>query len=215
MPTCSRSSTRLTLPWPSSRGRLSARRSAPGWIPRSSHPLLLVGVLPLPWFAVEPPLWSLPLLLSPPSLPLALSPWPVIPLPPLRPRPRLVPRARHPRLLPHLVCRMQPPSRPSAVAESPPPLLLPPLTRGRRPNAPHLPFPPLGALHLVPAVLRGLRLTPPLPPPRVPAASMAGPRARSTSLGTPLPSRLSPTPLPPLPLPSTGRRRSTPGCWSR
>ena len=212
MPTFWRSSTRLTLPWPSSRGRPSAKRSAPGWIPRSSHPLLLVGVLPLPRFAVETPLWPLPLLSSPLSSPLAPSPWPVIPLPPLRPRPRLVPRARHPpRLLPRLVCRMQPPSRPSAVAELPPPLLLPPRTRGRRPNAPLLPFPPLRALRLVPAVLRGLRLTPPLPPPRVPAAPTAGPRARSTSLGIPLPFGLSPTPLPPLPLPFTGRRRSTPG----
>ena len=211
MPTCSRSSTCLTLPWPSSRGRHSARRSALGWIPRSSHPLLLVGVLPLPRFAVDPPLRSLPLPLPPLSLPSALSPWPVIPLPPLRPHPRLVPRAQHLWLLPRLVCRMRPPSRPSAVAESPSPLLLPPLPRGHHPNAPLPPFPPLSALRLVPAALRGLRLTPPLPPPRVPAAPTAGPRARSTSLGIPLPSGPSPTPLPPLPLPSTGRRRSTPG----
>ena len=198
MPTCSRSSTRLPLPWPSSRGRLSARRSAPRWIPHSSHPLLLVGVLPLVlrWFAVDPPLRSPPLLLSPLSLPLAPSPWPVTPLPPLCPRPHLVPRVRHPQLLLRLVCRMQPPSRPSAAAVWPPLLLLPPLPCGCCPNALPPPFPPLRAVRLVPAVPRGYCLPLPLPLPRVPVDRQAGPLAGSTSLG--IPPLSGPSPMPSL-----------------
>ena len=193
MPMCWRSSTRLSLPWPSSRGRLLARRSAPGWIPRSSHPLLLVGVLPLLQFAVEPPLRPLPLLRSPLSLPSAPLPWPVTPLPPLHPCPRLVPRVQHPWLLPRLMPRM------------PPALLLnPPLFRGHRPNALLPPSPPLSALCPVPMVCRGSRL----PVPCVPVTRRAGPLAGSTSLGTPPLSGSSPTLFPPLPPPL-----STPPCF--
>ena len=64
-------------------------------------------------------------------------------------------------------------------------------------------------------VLWGPRLVPPLFPPRVLATPMAGPRARSTSLEIPLLSGLSPTPLPPLPLPSSIRPLSTPGLRHR
>ena len=210
---CSRSSTRLTLPWSSSRGRLSARRSAPGWIPRSSRPLLLVGVLLPPWFAVEPPLRPPPLLLSRLSVPSALSLWPVTRLPPLRPRPRLVPRVRRPRrLFPCLLVWML--KLPWPISAFPPPHLNP-FSRRCRPNALLLPFPPLSALRLVPVVLRGLRLTPPLPPPCVPATPTAGPHARSTSLGIPLPFGLSPTPSPPLPHPLSIHWRSTPGSGCR
>ena len=198
MPMCWRSSTRLSLPWPSSRGRLLARRSAPGWIPRSSHPLLLVGVLPLLRFTVDPPLRPPPLLPSPLSTPLALLPWPVTPLPPLRPHPRLVPRVQLPWLLLRLAAWLLRPSwLVSALLLAPGPLPLGPLplplSRGHRPNALLPPFPPLSALGLVPVVFRGSRL----PIPCVPVARQAGPLAGSTSLGTPPLSGSFPMPFPP------------------
>ena len=90
-----------------------------------------------------------------------------------------------------------------------------PLSRGRRPNALLPPFPPLCALRLVPVVLWGLRLPPLLPFPHAPAAPTAGPCARSTSLGTPPLSGLSPTPFPLLTPPSSSRPRSTPGLRRR
>ena len=196
---CSRSSTRLSLPWPSSRGRLLARRSALGWIPHSSRPLLLVRALPSPRlrFAVNPPPRPLPLLLPPLSALLALSPWPVTPLPPLRPHPRPVPRVRHPRLLPCLVPRTPPLSWPPTPVVWP---LLPPFPRGRRPNALPPPFPSPSALRLMPVVPGVL----PLPVPRAPATRWAGPLAGSTSPGTPPLFGRTPTPfLLPTPLSNT------------
>ena len=197
---CLRSSTRLSQPWPSSRGRLSARRFALGWILHSSRPLLLVGVLLLlqPQFVVNPPPWSPPLLLPPLSLPLAPLPWPVTPLPPLRPRPCLVPRVWAPQLLPHLVSWMRSPSWPFTR----PVLPLPPIFSHRhRPNALLPPFPPHSALHLVPVVLQGSPFPlPPLPIPYAPVIHLAGLLASSTSPRTPLLFGCTPTPFL-LPLP--------------
>ena len=196
---CSRSSTCLPLPWLSSRGRLSARRSALGWILHSSHPLLLVGVLlSLHWFTVDPPL-----LLSPLSSPSAPLPWLVTPLPPLCPRPCLVPRVQLPWLLPCLMCWMRLPSWPITKPVWP----LPPTFFCRRcPNALPLPFPPLSTLHLMPMVLWGSRLPPPLPPiPCVPITHLAGLLAGSTLPGTPPPFGHTPTPSPPLLPPLSSR----------
>ena len=213
---CWRSSTHLSLPWPSSRGRLLVRRSAPGWILRSSHPLLLVGVLLLLRFAVEPPLWPPPLLLSPLSALSTLLPWPVTPLPPLHPRPRLVPRVQHPWPLPCLMLWLSRPSWPVAAlllppGPPPPGPLNPPLSRGRRPNALPPPFLPLCALGLVPVAFRGSRL----PVPCVPVAQRAGPLAGSTSLGTSPLSGSFPMPFPPRLPPLSFRPPSCPRLRSR
>ena len=208
---CLRSSTRLSQPWPSSRGRLSARRFALSWILCSSHPLLLVRALPLlqPQFMVDPPPWPPPLLLPPLSLLLALSPWPVTPLPPLRPCPCLVPRAWPPWLLPHLMSWIRLPLWPSACPVWP----LPPTSFcGRCPNALLLPSPPSSALRLVPVVPRGSPLPlPPLPVPCVPVMRLAGLLAGSTSSGTLPPCRCSPTPFL-LPLPLSSFRQHSPLC---
>ena len=81
---------------------------------------------------------------------------------------------------------------------APPP---PPLFRGRRPNALHLPFPPLCTLCPMPVALRGSHL----PISCVPVTRWAGPLAGSISLRIPLLSSSSPMPSP-LPHPPLSSR---------